>query len=261
MDNETENFPALRLTPEGGHEIQDKVAREFLATIFLNKHELATLLCSPSNLRYLAAGFLFSEGLLARKDDIKSIKVDDFKGTVRIETVGKPFPDSRLFSKRLITSGCGGNATFYSVGDAAVPKITSPQEISATEIFALVKIFQHGSPLYLETGGVHSAALCDRKNILVFSEDIGRHNAIDKIFGKCFLEDMPTNDRLILTSGRISSEIIHKIARRNIPIIISLSAPTSLGVKMAENLGITLVGHVRGKRMNVYTHRGRVLSL
>jgi FdhD protein len=89
-------------------------------------------------------------------------------------------------------------------------------------------------------------------------EDIGRHNAIDKIFGKCLLEDIPTDDRVIITSGRITSEILYKVAKRGIPITISISAPTNLGVRLADNLGITLIGSVKGKRMNVYTNDWRL---
>ena len=132
-------------------------------------------------------------------------------------------------------------------------------EVSARNIFTLVSDFQHRSQVYRATGGVHSAALCDTKSILVFSEDIGRHNAIDKIFGECILKDIPTDDRMIITSGRISSEILLKVAKRNIPIIISKSAPTDLGVKLANDLGVTLLGFVRGKRINAYTNNWRVV--
>ena len=107
---------------------------------------------------------------------------------------------------------------------------------------------------------MHSAALCDNRDILVFAEDIGRHNAIDKIFGECILRDIPTDDRIVITSGRIPSEILLKVARRKIPIIISISAPTDLGVRLATDLGMTLIGFVRGKRMNVYTNGWRVAA-
>jgi len=131
--------------------------------------------------------------------------------------------------------------------------------MSAHDVFTLVSDFQHRSQVYRATGGVHSAALCDTKSILVFSEDIGRHNAIDKIFGECILKDIPTDDRMIITSGRISSEILLKVAKRNIPIIISKSAPTDLGVKLASNLGVTLLGFVRGKKINAYTNNWRIV--
>ncbi len=258
MVNEEERFPILRLTREGRSSLEEAVASEFAVTVILNDQELVTLLCSPKNLEYLVVGFLASEGLLKSKNEIKKITVDDQRGVVRLETEGgEGFAQDALF-KRLITSGCGRGASFYSAADAASQKVESQTTISADEVFALVNKFQHGSLVYLATHGVHSAALCDTDHILVFMEDIGRHNAIDKIFGKCLLEDIPTDDRVIITSGRITSEILHKVAKRGIPIIISISAPTNLGVRIADNLGITLIGSVKGKRMNVYTNDWRL---
>ena len=260
MNNETESFSILRLTEKGSSSIEAEVAREFPLTIVLNNQELVTLLCSPADLRYLAVGFLFSEGFLRNRDEIKKITVDEERGVVRVETAeDKEFTKDVLF-KRIISSGCGRGASFYSAADVTSQKVDSQVKISASEIFMLVNEFQHSSEVYLATHGVHSAALCDNKNILVFNNDIGRHNAIDKIVGKCLLEDILTNDRIIITSGRISSEVLHKVAKRGIPIIISISAPTSLGVKIADNLGITLVGFVRGKSMNVYTHAWRIAT-
>ncbi len=258
MINSIETFPIQRVTKEGKEDTEDIVTRELPLTIILNNQELVTLLCSPTDLKYLAIGFLASEGLLKSKDEIRKIMVDDLRGLVRVETEGDNEHASELLFKRLITSGCGRGASFYSAADATGQKVESQMEISADEIFALVNEFQHGSQLYLATHGVHSAALCDRKSILVFSEDIGRHNAIDKIFGRCLLEDIPTDNRIVITSGRITSEILHKVAKRGIPIIISISAPTNLGVRIADNLGITLIASVRGKKMNVYTYGWRV---
>jgi len=259
MENNTERFPVLRLTGEGGGSTEQVVAREFPVTIILNDQELVTLLCSPADLKYLAIGFLYSEGLLTSKDDIKKILVDNERGVVRVEsTENTELPQDVLF-KRIISTGCGRGASFYSTADAVSQKVESRMEITTDEIFSLVNEFQHGSHLYLATHGVHSAALCDRKNILVFNEDVGRHNAIDKIFGRCLLEDIATDDRVVITSGRITSEILHKVSKRGIPIIISISAPTNLGVKVADSLGITLVASVRGKKMNVYTSDWRVV--
>ena len=256
-----EKFPILRVTEQGRSEEEDIITAEFALTIILNNQELVTLLCSPTDLNYLAIGFLSSEGLLKSKDEIKKIVVDDQRGVVRVETEEDKGLASQLLFKRLITSGCGKGASFYSDADVKnQAKVESQIRISAPQVFALVKEFQHRSQVYKTTGGVHSAALCDTKSILVFSEDIGRHNAIDKIFGECMLTDLPTEDRIIITSGRISSEILLKVARRNIPILISKSAPTSLGVRLAADLGVTLIGFVRGKRMNVYTDSWRVVA-
>jgi len=261
MDNGTEKISILKLSERGGSSIEDVVAKEFPLTIILNNQELVTLLCSPTNLKYLAVGFLFSEGLLKSKDEIKKILVDDRRGVVRVETEGDEELAGHALFKRFITSGCGRGVSFYSAADAqGQVRVESRLEISTLEVLALVNEFQHHSQIYRATGGVHSAALCDTTNIIVFSEDIGRHNAIDKIFGECLLNDITTDDHIIITSGRISSEILLKVARRNVPIIVSKSAPTSLGVRLADDLGLTLVGFVRGKRMNVYTHAGRIAT-
>jgi FdhD protein len=190
MENEIEKIPIVRLTETGGSNTEDDiVAREFPLTIILNNQELVTLLCSPSDFNYLAIGFLFSEGLLDSKDEIKKITVDDQRGIVRLETEEEKISTDEVF-RRFITSGCGRGATFYSAADVRDQiKVESQISMTAQEILSLVREFQHRSEVYRTTGGVHSAALCDQQNILVFNEDIGRHNAIDKIFGKCLLEN------------------------------------------------------------------------
>ncbi|MEK7354629.1 MAG: formate dehydrogenase accessory sulfurtransferase FdhD [Chloroflexota bacterium] len=260
MGIETETIPILKVTEESSSKVDDVVATESPLTIILNNQELVTLLCSPKDLNYLAVGFLASEGLLDKKEDIKQVTVDEVRGVVRVETVDDRTLANELLFKRLITSGCGRGASFYSAADVQNrTKIESKTQISADEVSSLVREFQHHSELYRATGGVHSAALCDTRNIMVFNEDIGRHNAVDKIFGECLLKGISTDGKVIVTSGRISSEILLKVARGNIPIIISKSAPTNLGVKMANELGITLVGFARGKRMNVYTNDWRVI--
>jgi len=206
----------------------------------------------------LAVGFLFSEGLITGKGDIKKIIVDQQTGVVQVETGKDSGFVSQPLDKRLVTSGGGRGASFYHAHDQA--KVESDIEISASQVFALVDEFVQRSEVFKVTGGVHSAALCDTESILVFSEDIGRHNAIDKVFGECMLKDIPTAGRLIITSGRVSSEILLKVARRNIPLLISKSAPTNLGVRLADDLGVTLVGFARGRKMNIYANEWRIMA-
>ncbi len=260
MNDEMAKITVLRLGEEGKSSLTDVVAREMPVTIIFNNQELVTLLASPKDLNYLAVGFLFSEGLINNKNDIKKILVDGGKGVVRLETDEDAAQAGEMVFRRIITSGCGRGASFYSAADIKLARVESRIEMSVMDVLSLVHDFQHRSELYRATGGVHSAALCDTKSILVFNEDIGRHNAVDKILGECLLKDIATDDRVVITSGRISSEILLKIAKRNIPIIISKSAPTDLGVRLANDLGITLLGFVRGKRMNVYTHDWRIVS-
>jgi len=259
--DEVERFPVTRITEEGRNESEDTIVREFPLTISLNNQELVTLLCTPANLKYLAVGFLFSEGLLKDRNEIKKIVVDDQRGVVWVETKEDRVVNNEFLSKRLITSGCGRGASFYSLADIqSQAKIESQVQVSPQEIFSLVNGFQHHSDIYRSTHGVHSAALCDKKNILLFAEDIGRHNAIDKVFGECILKDIPTGDLIMVVSGRISSEMLLKVVKRSIPILISIAAPTNLGVRLANDLDMTLVGFVRGKRMSVYSGKWRITS-
>ncbi|MFC2012745.1 formate dehydrogenase accessory sulfurtransferase FdhD [Chloroflexota bacterium] len=261
MADSIERLPVRRITREGGKNIRDTVTRELPLTIIFNNRELVTLLCSPVDLRYLAIGFLTSGGLIGHRDEIKGILADDSRGVVRVETGDGKDPDAGLLTKRLITSGCGKGTAFYNVVDVKNRTVMkSDFSISPSDVFTLVREFQNRSQLFKSTGGVHSAALCDAGNILVFNEDIGRHNALDKVFGECLWEDIPTADRLIVTSGRVSSEILLKVARRDIPVLVSRSAPTDLGIKLANDLGVTLVGFVRGERMNVYSHERRITA-
>jgi FdhD protein len=250
-----------RLTREGRQQVEDFVTEEIPITIILNGQELVTLLCSPGNLKYLAVGFLASEGLIKGKEEIGQVLVDDRRGVVRVATTGEKKDAGDLLFKRLITSGCGRGASLSRAADASgLGKVTSEGRFSAAEILNLTRAFQQRSEVYRSTGGVHSAALCDNHSILVFAEDIGRHNAVDKVFGQAILEDIVIRDPALITSGRISSEILLKVAKRQVPFLISRSAPTNAGVILAGNLGITLVGFVRGVRMNVYAGGWRLTS-
>lgn len=254
-------IPIVHITEGGETDTEATVTVEFPLTIVLNDRELVTLLCSPTDLEYLAIGFLFSEGLLKSKGEIKKITVDDQKGMVRVETKKDKELPPELLHKPLIASGGGRGAPFHgTVATQGWAKVESQVVIAPDEVFALANEFQHHSQLFQATHGVHSAALCDTKSILVFNDDLGRHNALDKIFGECLLKDIPTDDRIVITTGRVPSEQLIKVAKRKVPIMISLTVPTDLGVKLAADFGITLIGSVKGKRMNVYTNKWRVVA-
>jgi len=255
-----DNIPILRIYKQGTGKpksMKDKVAAERSLMIRADKTDLVTLLCSPEHPEYLAVGFLFSEGLIQGKQDIKEIVQDEATGIIDITTVKKAKLPGDAATHRFI--GSSGARTIVSPYlDRRA--IESARTITPAEIFSLIEEFAHRSELFETTGGVHSAALCDADRILLFSEDIGRHNAIDKVFGECLMRALPAEGHILITSGRVSSEIVKKAARNRIPILISKSAPTSRGVELAADLGITLIGFVREERMNLYTHTRRVVS-
>jgi FdhD protein len=259
--DKTETITLTSITWQGRREVEGVVVRELPLTIFLNGSELVTTLCSPVAVDYLVVGILVSEGLIDSKDEIKKLSVDIEAGLVRVEArVDKKMAVRRLF-KPLVASGGGKGASSYGLpGSEGVDKIDSAITVSAGEVSVLVEDFLHRSAAYQATRGVHSAALCDNREILVFHDDIGRHNAIDKVFGDCLMNGISLVDRIIITSGRISSEILLKVAGRKIPILASKAAPTDLGVKLAKKLGVTIVRFMRDRGINVYSHDWRVIT-
>jgi FdhD protein len=237
----------------------DEVASELPITLFVNDESLVTLLCTPSELEELAAGFLLSEGILRDKKALKKLTVNERELAIHIDLADLPKDFSKKFEKRTISSGCGKGITFTSYRREADRRIEAKgQVLSLEDIRKLLSTFRNISKLYLETGGVHSAALSDGKEILFFSEDIGRHNAVDKLIGKAFLQSVSIEDKVLITSGRVTSEIMTKAGRNRFPILISRAAPSCMAVSYAEDMGITLIGFARGDRMNIYTWPNRI---
>ncbi len=239
---------------------EDRVVTEAPFTIFLNDEELATLVCTPENLEELAIGFLYSDGIITKCQDIKEIKIHEQDGLIWVDT-HQPTPAADSFLKRYITTCCGkGRPSFYFVNDAQniTPLSTQGLTLSPPEIRKMVDSMEDKSHLFKSTGGAHGAALCNNQGIVAFFEDIGRHNAVDKIIGYCLINKVNLSDKVITITGRISSEILLKIARTGISTIISRSAPTYLALQLADELGITVVGFARENRLNVYTHSERV---
>jgi len=238
--------------------VDDIVVEEVPLTLNVNDKELVTVLCTPIDLEDLVSGFLFTSGLIKKTRDIKKILINQEQWVAYIDLVDAAAMNDLVF-KRLYTSGCGRGTLFYSVQDMVKrSKVVSEYKIDTERINALMGDFQKKSELYLKTGGVHSAALTDDKGILVFKEDIGRHNAIDKAIGQALKENISFENKIMITSGRISSEVLLKIQKCDIPIIISKSAPTNQAVKLAKDMRITLVGFARGNRMNIYSQDERI---
>ncbi|MDB4349318.1 formate dehydrogenase accessory sulfurtransferase FdhD [Omnitrophica bacterium] len=248
----------LKIDSEQRKKAEDIVTDEVPLTIHLNGEELLTLLCSPEDLKELCAGLLYSTGLIRSAKEIRNIIIDRQNWTSSIETKAKDLT-SKLMFKRLYTPGCGKGILFYNPMDAVhKKKMINGLKIPSGKVLKLMDSFQRSSVSFKETGGVHSAALSEGDNILIFKEDIGRHNALDKVIGEALIKGLNMEGAIALTTGRISSEIISKIERMRAHILISRSAPTDQAVKLAEGLNLTLIGFARGERMNVYTAKERI---
>ena len=248
-------------TVRDGHWQQqdDAVVVESPLTIYFNGKELVTMLCTPQDLENLAVGFLYSEGFIEQHADIESLRTDPGRGVVEV-TSKRPVPMAEQFyGRRTITSGCGKGTTFFSAWDSLRSKpLAGGTSISAACIHKLMQTLQAEAVLFKKTGGVHSAALCDADGVIYMSEDVGRHNAVDKIVGRCLQAGVGLQDKLVVSSGRISSEMLLKAAKLQVPILVSRSAPTTFSVDVAREMNITLVGFARGKRLNVYAAPERI---
>ena len=258
MDARYQLIPAWRIREGVGESIEDPVTRESPLTIILNDRELVTLLCTWEHVDELAVGFLQSEGFIKAGDDIPDVRIDEEQGSAIVKTARQAAVAEQTFLKRYITTGCGKGTSFYNLSDAVCRPVETGFTVTSAQIFKLMTEAQRMSEMFKITGGVHSSAVCTGDNILFFREDIGRHNSVDKLTGRCFYDRIDTADKILITTGRISSEIMIKAAKMGMPVIASRSAPTDLAVKYAADLGVTVAAFVRNRRMNVYTHPERV---
>jgi FdhD protein len=248
-----------------GHSLiqtEDEIVTEYPLTIMIDGEEFATIVCTPTDLEELVVGFLASEGMiLFYHEDIKSLSIDEHAGFAYVELSRKPTINKDFYSKRFIGSCCGkSRQSFYFHNDVRTAKTSrSNLQITPKDCLRLMGEMQNSSQVFKQTGGVHNAALCDAKHMIISKTDIGRHNALDKVYGYCLMNNIPTKDKILAFSGRISSEILLKVAKIGAALILSKSAPTELGLRMAEELNITAVGFIRGEKMNVYTHPERIV--
>jgi FdhD protein len=240
--------------------VKDYVAEERPLHIFINKAHYATIFCSPSNLKELALGHLLSEGILKSLEEMEEVKLKNEACHVKIKSnidIKKRLKLSKQFS-RIITSACGSPLAHPFSGK--IPKINSNLKVKAETILNCVKNLNFIAETFRKTGGVHAAAIHKNNGELVaFAEDVGRHNAVDKVIGMAALNKTDFNTCFLAVSGRLTGDMVLKAGRVGLPIIASLAAALDSGIAMAEDIGLTLIGFVRGKRMNIYACPERIL--
>lgn len=252
----------IKIAGDKQQHVQEQITTEFPLTIRLNGIEFATIVCSPSELEDLTVGFLASEGIIRTANEIETYQTDMYTGFSHVSLIKPIQPTQFDHSSRFIGSCCGKSRQFYFKSDARVAKtVTSRLGISVSQLTHLMKELMDSSEEFQRTGGVHSAALATPEKLLFTRTDIGRHNALDKLFGAMLLGKIPAKGKIIVFSGRISSEVLLKISKMGIGLIISKSAVTDLALKLADDLGITVIGFARKNRMNIYTHPERVVGL
>lgn len=229
-------------------------------TIHLNDTEIATVQATPHDLEELGIGFLLSEGLLTDREALLGVDADVKRGMVWVSS-SEQVPADLSERTRYLTSGCGKGMTFASIGHArGLAPIESPLTVTAEQVYALVRELGDAATMYRDSGGMHAAGLGKNGTLLVAREDVGRHNAIDKVLGRAWLDGIATTDAMLLATGRLSYEMAVKAAKARVPIAASRSAVTDLAADLADGLNIALIGYARGGKLTVYTHPERVLT-
>ncbi len=235
-------------------QIDDLIAVERKIRIFVNDEEIISLSASPIYLKELIIGFLMTEGILKGDWCPEKISIEENERETNVKVSLEGFIS---LEGKTITSGCMASVSFLNDLKST---IQDELRIDTERLFKLFKDFQLRSDLYRTTGCMHAAALAERDEILFIAEDVGRHNAVDKVIGWGLLNKITFKGKIMLVSGRISSEMVLKVAKWKIPIIVSRAAPTSLAIEIGEKCGLTIIGFLRGNRFNVYSHSQRLIK-
>ena len=236
-------------------EIDGAIVEEVQACISVNGLEIANFMCSPNDLDLMAYGFLYNESIINAVSDVANLHVSN-SNCIEVWLNRDFTPPERL----IVTAGCGGGVTFDDLSKKHDP-LVSDLAVMPRQLADLMRQMHRGAMRYQQARGIHTAALADADSILFQVEDIGRHTCLDKVRGAALLNEQSTNNLILLTSGRISSEMVNKARRLQTPIVCSRTSPTSTSVALAEAWNITIVAYLRQDRMRVYTHPERILTI
>jgi FdhD protein len=264
-----------RVRADSVESVDDQVIMEEPLEIVVNGQSVAVLMRLPGWEKELAAGFCVSEGYVRSADDVLLIHhcgqglpapgpaggdTGGSRNRVELSVTSAGFnPPARPDAVRLIRSGCG--AADVAALSETLPEVTGNLRVAAEVLLDLGRVLRDEQQVHHSAGGTHAAALfAATGEPVIVAEDIGRHNALDKVIGYCLLRRVPLADKVLVTTGRASYEMALKAVRLGIPIVATISAPTALAVQLAESQGLTLIGYLRGGRMNVYTHSWRVVT-
>lgn len=223
------------------------VVEERPLTIFLNSQEIVTAMTIGDHPKYLAVGFLINQRMLLPDDQIEKIEYDNDIETIIIRTTRKTSYEEKL-KKKTKTSGCAVGTVFGDMLEGLDAINLPNSEVKTSWIYSLVKKINTTPSLYLTAGAIHGTVLCEKDQPLIYMEDVGRHNAVDKISGWMFLNQIPPENKILYTTGRLTSEMVIKTALMGIPVLASRSGFTAWGAEIANEIGMTLIGRLRGRR-------------
>ncbi len=236
--------------------VDGSITQEALVRIHVNGQELATFMCTPREQDDLALGFLRAEGIIHGLEDVRRVVVSP-SGTCVDVWLNQG--DLKLPSRRIVTSGCGGGITFDDLSARHEPLNTNVT-ITPRQIFARMHDLYQAANLYRVTQGIHTSALSDGERLLLVAEDVGRHNTVDRLWGKAMKQNVLTEGLILLATGRISSEMLGKAAKMGVPVVASRTSATSLSVALGRTWNITVIGYVRRNSLRVYAAPERIQS-
>ncbi|GJM02085.1 MAG: sulfurtransferase FdhD [Rhodomicrobium sp.] len=244
----TNLYRELEARDHNGDKITAAIIHERPLTIFLNSREIVTLMTIGDHPDLLAVGYLFNQNMLNSATDITAIDYDEDLETIVVRTKVETDFEHKL-KRKIQTSGCGQGTIFGDLMETIEDrKLAATHTIKTSSLYPLLKIINQTPRLYLKTGAIHGCVLCKGEEPLVYMEDVGRHNAVDKIAGFMQLYNLSPNDKCFYTTGRLTSEMVIKTVKMGIPILISRSGFTAWAVELAQKANLTLIGRARGKR-------------
>ena len=250
---------SVRGRDQDGREIETSVVTERPLTLFLNAQEIVTMMTIGDFPDLLAIGYLFNQNMLHANDEITAIDYDDDIDTVVVRTARETDYEEKL-KKKVQTSGCAQGTIFGDLMEEFEDaRLDETARVHTSWLYALQKKINTAPSLYIKAGAIHGCVLCQGDKPLIYVEDVGRHNAVDKIAGYMFLNKIDPADKTFYTTGRLTSEMVIKTVKMGIPILMSRSGFTAWGVDLARQVGLTLIGRMRGKRFVVLAGEGRVV--
>jgi FdhD protein len=236
-----------------------ELSAEYTFLVKINGRPFVSIACSGSGLEPLAAGHLITEGIVRSREEIVSVSVDENERSIDVETVKNDDMIERLFKIRSLASACGQGKS--SIGDDTLNELSSNEKVSGKLIINCMKTFLHLSDLHKDTRGVHSAALYDFSgNKILFVDEIGRHNAVDKIIGICSMKNIQLSDKMIFSTGRLSSEIVYKSLYGKAPVLVSKAYPTSLSIDVARKYNLTIAANVSASKFFIFSGSSRIIE-
>jgi len=241
-----------RAVDEYGNVREMHIADERALTLYVDSYELVTLMTLGTHPELLALGYLRNQGLVGDIGEIKSVQVDWEVNAAAITTFAGRDDWKERLGPRIVTTGCGQGTVFGNIMEHLGEVRIEPIRLLQSRLYALLKTLGEYNEVYRNAGAVHGCALCEDDRVLLFIEDVGRHNAVDAIAGQMWLDRQDGAGKIFYTTGRLTSEMVIKVAQMGIPVLMSRSGITHMGLKIARDLGVTLLSRVQGKHFLVY---------